>query len=107
MTSAAPTVCPAERRPTSAGQQWHAMAVRRLNRRHHVIDRAWNDHANRLDLVVRGIRAVEDPRDRVETNLSLDPLPQFILPGPRPRRSPWAGRFPWSWQMAFATLGVG
>jgi hypothetical protein len=67
----------------AARQHAHAVLARERERKLRLLDRARRDHAERHDLVVRGVGGVAPARERIEAHLApeLRPEPAFKAPG--------------------------
>ena len=63
---------------TPARQDGHALLARNRQRRAHVVVGARDDHAERLDLVVRGVGGVAATAERVEQHLALQLAAQAL-----------------------------
>ena len=88
ITSAAPTVCPASDEPPPRGKIGTPWLAASSTAPIGVVGRFRDDHADRLDLVVRGVGRVEHARGAVETDFAADARVQLGLehPGSLDRR---------------------
>ena len=78
MTSAAPTVCPDSDEPPPRGTAEPVLGGN-LDSSQDVFAGGRDDDADGIDLVVRGIGAVEHAGDRVKANFARDPALQVVL----------------------------
>ena len=69
---------PRLRRAAPARKESYALLAGDLQRRAHVVLRARDHHADRLDLVHRGVGGVAAAREAVEQHLALDVAAQVL-----------------------------
>ena len=64
--------------PAAPGQHRDIVLPGNLHHRQHIVHVPGNHHSHRLHLVDAGVGTVQHPGKGVETDLSGDPLPQYI-----------------------------